>query len=150
MECRKCKSEKPEDEFYKNDKTCKPCRREMVRENRHSKIEYYREYDRRRFKDDPRVQERNKRYQNTEAGKASVAKSKKRWQEKNPVKRAVHVITGNAIRSGIISKCPCEVCGSVVRIHAHHDDYAKPLDVRWLCAAHHKQWHEENGEALNS
>jgi len=41
------------------------------------------------------------------------------------------------------------VCGSSEYIHAHHDDYDKPLDVRWLCAAHHKQWHDENGEAKN-
>jgi hypothetical protein len=44
---------------------------------------------------------------------------------------------------------PCEVCRTTEKIHAHHDDYAKPLNVRWLCSAHHSQWHAKNGEALN-
>ena len=148
MECKKCLIDKAESEFYKSDKTCKPCRREMVRINREKNAEYYRQYDKDRFRNDPRVSERHKRYQKTESGRASVIKSKKKWQEKNPVKRAVHVITGSAIRSGALQKMPCEVCGSKSRVHAHHDDYSKPLEVRWLCSKHHTEWHELNGEGL--
>ena len=35
---------------------------------------------------------------------------------------------------------PCEVCGATKTV-AHHDDYAKPLDVRWLCRSHHALLH---------
>lgn len=42
----------------------------------------------------------------------------------------------------------CEICNSV-KVVAHHDDYLKPLEVRWMCQAHHKQWHVKNGEGLN-
>ena len=35
---------------------------------------------------------------------------------------------------------PCEVCG-VTPANAHHDDYARPLDVRWLCDTHHNRLH---------
>ena len=31
-----------------------------------------------------------------------------------------------------------------------HDDYAKPLSVRWLCGKCHTAWHQENGEGLNA
>lgn len=27
------------------------------------------------------------------------------------------------------------------KIHAHHIDYRKPLEVVWLCNAHHEGWH---------
>jgi hypothetical protein len=39
-------------------------------------------------------------------------------------------------RRGKLVPLPCEVCGSP-HVEKHHDDYAKPLTVRWLCRAHH-------------
>lgn len=45
-----------------------------------------------------------------------------------------------AIRSGALVRQACEVCGDG-RTQAHHDDYSKPLDVRWLCHEHHREWH---------
>ena len=32
-------------------------------------------------------------------------------------------------------------------VKAHHDDYSKPLDVRWLCASCHAQFHIGKSEA---
>lgn len=54
-----------------------------------------------------------------------------------------------ALRSGVLKRQPCEICGAE-KTDAHHDDYGKPLDVRWLCRSHHIQWHVDNGKALNS
>lgn len=45
-----------------------------------------------------------------------------------------------AVRTGKIEKKPCEDCGAE-KTHAHHDDYAKPLNVRWLCPPCHSRWH---------
>lgn len=47
----------------------------------------------------------------------------------------------NATRK--LSRQPCEKCGEP-RAHAHHDDYGRPLDVRWLCTTHHAEWHKHN------
>src|SRR5690606_109968 len=47
-------------------------------------------------------------------------------------KSASRAVTQRAIRSGHLLKQPCEVCGKM-KVDAHHDDYAKPLEVRWLC-----------------
>jgi hypothetical protein len=46
----------------------------------------------------------------------------------------------NAIRRGDLVRKPCEVCGDS-RTQAHHDDYEKPLDVRWSCRQHHVDLH---------
>jgi ribosomal protein S27AE len=45
-----------------------------------------------------------------------------------------------AVRLGKIERMPCERCGAMVS-HGHHDDYDKPLDVRWLCALCHGREH---------
>lgn len=39
-------------------------------------------------------------------------------------------------RRGKLVPGPCEVCGSV-DTEKHHDDYSRPLAVRWLCRVHH-------------
>lgn len=46
-----------------------------------------------------------------------------------------------AKREGRLKVLPCERCGSKKRIHAHHDDYTKPLDVIWLCSSCHCKLH---------
>ena len=49
----------------------------------------------------------------------------------------------HAVRDGLITKKDCEVCGR--KAEAHHDDYSKPFDVRWLCFYHHrKESHNQN------
>jgi len=35
---------------------------------------------------------------------------------------------------GKVAKGPCEACGSE-RVVPHHDDFDKPLQVRWFCRA---------------
>lgn len=49
-----------------------------------------------------------------------------------------------------LPKQPCEVCGKETDVHAHHDDYGKPLEVRWLCRTHHLAAHREKRLAANN
>lgn len=44
-----------------------------------------------------------------------------------------------AVAAGGLVRKPCEQCGA--QAQAHHDDYARPLDVRWLCRKHHNAAH---------
>ena len=47
-----------------------------------------------------------------------------------------------AKRAGtLVSPEACAGCGRAVRLHAHHDDYRRPLDVRWLCPRCHASAH---------
>ena len=150
MACVKKIADECSKDHYPNDKTCKACRRLLVKLNRQKKILYYQEYDKKRYKNDPRVRERHRRYQKTEAGKKSINQAKRRYLEKNPIKRLATNIVNNAVRDGKLSKPDfCSICGASGRIHGHHDDYAKPLVVRWLCPACHMKWHDINGEGLN-
>lgn len=50
-----------------------------------------------------------------------------------------------AIDRGDLKRLPCVACGTESTVHAHHDDYAAPLDVTWLCRPHHEQLHEWMG-----
>jgi hypothetical protein len=147
--CKKCGQLKSIGDFYKNMATCKLCYCEKMRIDRINNPEVFRERDAKRAMNPERVAARE-RYIKTESGKAAKKRATKKWVEKSTIKRAAHILIGNRLRDGKITKQPCEVCGSTYRIHAHHDDYAKPLDVRWLCSAHHSQWHKANGEAKNA
>jgi hypothetical protein len=62
------------------------------------------------------------------------------------MKRKARSTLNHAVRDGKISREPCAVCGSE-KSEAHHDDYTRPLDVRWLCFKHHRAYHE-NPELL--
>jgi hypothetical protein len=64
------------------------------------------------------------------------------------VMRHAHSRVMLAKQHGDLSPKPCEVCGTTVRVQAHHEDYDRPLDVRWLCQLHHKARHKEIGKPL--
>lgn len=55
----------------------------------------------------------------------------------------------NALRAAkLVKPNVCEDCGSTEPLDAHHDDYAKPLEVRFLCLDCHRSHHPELSEAL--
>jgi hypothetical protein len=64
-------------------------------------------------------------------------------------RRRAYALVQSAIYSGRLKREPCEVCGKA-RTQAHHDDYSKPLEVRWLCRSHHKQHHDLMGPAASA
>jgi hypothetical protein len=57
-------------------------------------------------------------------------------------------IFNHYLRDNHMNRQPCEICGA--KAEAHHDDYTKPLEVRWLCFKHHREWHKnhDNPELL--
>lgn len=134
--CFKCGEEKELSEFYKHKQMadghlnkCKTCTRADSKSHREGNLEKIREYDRKR-------------------GSRQSRDYQRRYRKKYPNKYKAHNKVNNEIRAGNLVRENCEVCGKE-ESHAHHDDYLKPLNVRWLCAEHHKRWHVENGEALN-
>lgn len=48
-----------------------------------------------------------------------------------------------AIRDGRLVRQPCEKCGDSAS-QAHHEDYAQPLSVNWLCRRCHAHLHRKS------
>ncbi len=55
-------------------------------------------------------------------------------------KMAARTIVKRALERGL-RVLPCEVCHTTTDVESHHDDYSKPLSIRWLCKEHHIQIH---------
>jgi hypothetical protein len=56
----------------------------------------------------------------------------------NPEKAKARVAVAECLRRGwLIRPEVCQSCGDPGEIEAHHDDYSKPLEVRWLCKSCH-------------
>ena len=134
--CFKCGAEKPLTEFYKHSAMgdghlgkCKECTKSDVKAHRLANIDRIREYDRSR-------------------GSRQTRQDTAKYRKNNRAKCLAHGKVGREIRAGRLIKKPCEICGER-KVHGHHDDYAKPLEVRWLCPIHHHEWHMKNGEGLN-
>lgn len=136
-QCFKCGEVKALSAFYKHKgmadgrvNKCKECNKKDVKGSRERNIEKVREYDRKR-------------------GNRMPNSYQKEYRKRYPRKARARRMVAYHIKKGDLRHMPCEVCGETENIHAHHDDYSQPLNVRWLCAAHHHQWHAENGEGAN-
>ncbi len=136
--CFKCGEDKHRDDFYKHPMMadgllgkCKACTKSDVRTNRADKIEYYRMYDR-------------------ERGCRLTQKYLNEYRQRFPRKIAAQRKVAYEVSKGTLTAKPCAKCGEEKKTHAHHADYSKKLDIQWLCAACHSQWHVENGEGLNA
>lgn len=65
------------------------------------------------------------------------------------VQRIAHHAFALAKKDGRVLKATeCSDCGKGGRIHAHHPDYTKPLDVEWLCPKCHSSRHPKRGRRL--
>ena len=133
--CFKCHEVKPLSAFYAHAmmadgrlNKCKLCARRDVTAHREANLERIREYDRQRAKRPENVARRSA------------------YVKRDPIKSSAWILFASAVKSGKIERQPCEVCGAV-KTDAHHDDYLKPLDVRWLCRKHHRLHHVRMAEA---
>jgi len=131
--CFKCGKTKASSEFYKHHQMadgllgkCKECTKKDASASYYSDIAKHQEYDLKRNATPKRKRQRIE-YQ-------------RRRRARNPEKTRAYNLLNKAVRGGRVTRQPCEVCGEL-EVEAHHDDYSKPLDVRWLCVKHHRQHH---------
>lgn len=142
--CPRCEETKPRAEFYASrerpdglDTYCRPCSRTKRRE---------------RYSAGGNDRERAEYYENHAEKRAACKRSYERHREarlehgreyraKFPQRDMARSMARAAIKAGALERGPCEECGTDSDIHAHHDDYAQPLVVRWLCPKHHNRHH---------
>ena len=93
------------------------------------------------------VRERGRRYHQQHADqKNQYARS---WRQAHPERVSAHSALNYAKRLGkVVAAESCQMCGrSDLRLHAHHEDYSKPLDVVWLCnSCHGRRHNSERGK----
>ena len=144
--CFKCGLSKSFDDFYAHPQMadghlgkCKLCARLDCSTRRNNKREEVRAYDRKRGSLPHRIAAvKLFSAEHPEAHREGNL----RYSERYPEKKAAHTAVSNALRDGKLFRKPCEVCG-IAKSQAHHDDYTKPLEVRWLCDSDHKKHHKE-------
>lgn len=144
--CNVCNEEKPLSEFYTNagmrdgyQNRCKNCTKSASTERalRMSKDAEWRAAEAERH----RAKARRYRAE----GRANPVPLEKRRETlrrhrlKYPERARAREAVARAIRTKKLIPKPCEKCGR--KAQAHHDDYTKPLAVRWLCPAHHAEAH---------
>jgi len=133
--CIECRQIKPASDYYRHPMmadgkmgVCKECHKKRMLHRRRNNPEVQ-AYDRLRSK----LPER----------KFFARANTIKWRKNNPEKYKAETMVGNALRDGKLKKGICEICGTDEHVHAHHDDYSKPLEVRWLCALHHHRYHAD-------
>ena len=133
--CSKCLELKPLTEFYRNKITsdgrgswCISCEKKRDRKAYSKKYRngtaYIKAQEKYRFS--PKGVKNNREY---------LKKARKVMPEKLRARDKVKY----ALRTGVLKKpSQCEKClAGNLRLHAHHEDYSKPLEVIWLCPECH-------------
>lgn len=124
--CSRCKQRKSRADFYRLttkadglQNYCKPC-------SKAARKEYYRTA--------------NGYEAIAESNRHSRRADRRRWRRQLPKRKRAHDAVYRATKAGRLQRQPCEACGAQ-DAEGHHDDYDKPLDVRWLCARCHGRQH---------
>ena len=136
--CLDCGVEKEIEGFYKHSKMadghlnkCIECVKARVKKHRSNNPEKLQAYEKQRSKSKKRI-DQLKKYASSQKGKISHKRALQNYRERYPMKYAAQIMFGNAVKNGKITRVEeCSECGSREKIEGHHDDYTKPLEVRW-------------------
>lgn len=153
--CFKCNKEKPLVMFYKHKQMadghlnkCKDCTKNDVHKHRSENLDRIQEYDRNRPNRKERA-EKQSVYHSFGKGSQVARDAGKKYARSNPIRYKANNAVSNAIRDGrLIRPKECSECGIECKPHGHHDDYNKPLSVRWLCIRCHNEFHKQAREIL--
>lgn len=95
--------------------------------------------DHARRKSDP-VKWARKLEQNRESNKRNSEKRAAYDRKRDKIKERARQVIRERIYDGRLARGACMICGQP-NADAHHEDYAKPLEIYWLCRLHHSAAH---------
>lgn len=78
-------------------------------------------------------------------------KIRKKKEAQDPlikVRKKTRAKTNNLLKQGRLKKGLCVVCQSPI-VLPHHEDYANPFNVIWLCEQHHTAYHDQKITLFN-
>lgn len=126
-------------EPFRSDKPRKLAKARAYKASHRAEIlEWQRQYNAARLAD-PKRREK-KLLQDRASAKRHYAARRAYDKARDKVKVNARTNIRCRIWRGTMERKPCAVCGEP-KSHAHHHDYIKPLEVRWLCSKHHKEVH---------
>ncbi|AHJ87214.1 hypothetical protein BCP8-2_176 [Bacillus phage BCP8-2] len=170
--CTKCTEEKHDDEFakqkrkdgtYRLSSQCKKCLSDYKKSHYNKNKDKYLDKSKKQRERDPEgTKEYNKKYHQankekhneqmkvysqTEEGKLARqrAQDKYRKSDQYKLKQNARKKVLRALESGkLVKPLVCESCKEERSLEGHHEDYNKPLEVKWLCKECHENEHHLN------
>lgn len=142
MECIKC-GEIDKCNFYSSslkygDYRCKKCVNLANQRWRENHIEYFREYVRKYMHNHPELN--NRCFDKWYSQHADIHyKRRLAYARANPQRHNAQSLAFAHYPD--TQTCEVEECFELGE--RHHDDYNKPLEIRWLCRKHHKELHRK-------
>jgi len=105
-------------------------------------LENYREWKRKKYWNNREKEISRKRaYRKTLQGKKVL--NSYYLKVKDNIEYRARVKVSSAVKRGKLVKGRCEIC-NLNNVQAHHDDYTKPLEIRWFCKQHHSECHRNS------
>lgn len=149
MLCKYCSLEKSSEEFSKWRRKCRECRnKEQTRWRKtYGRSVYLKGLKNRRNRPENINKQKifySKWYkENGRIRTAIQLEAIEQWRQKHPLAQKAYTLVKAALKQGnLIRPSICEKCPNETKLHAHHQDYNKPLEVIWLCVPCHKEIHK--------
>lgn len=138
---------------------CKVCLAKYKRSHYDNQIDKYKARAKSHRENDPNIKEKRREYY--EANKEELLEKQRIYQKENrelynsisrkyrenpinKIKESARNQVNKGIKYGRITKPEfCEDCGKDEFLEAHHEDYSKPLEVKWLCKTCHWKQHSK-------
>lgn len=142
--CKKCLSDYKKEHYKKN----KDKYLEKAKQQRTDNPKEVREYQKEYYQKNKEVLlEKGKQYSSTKKGKAARQRASTNYRKSDQynLKQNARKKVLRAVQSGkLVKPNLCEVCRKEKFVEAHHEDYNKPLEVKWLCKECHENTHHLN------